>query len=227
MTLNERINWATGLLVKIHVITGWVIPDGDLMDVLVDQFEKKLNESYPSANPDEVEYAFRSYGTVIKDWGKQMNLALIDEVMIPYMEKRFEVSKVEEQNKTKSMQNSETEITDQDLWEATEIYVNRGNYSVHMIPPGLYEWADKNGNISATREDKLKFIERATLVRHTEISTAYEKNPHSLETKQSLYEFNKMRETKMFSVSEHAKIHELAKKMIVFDMMKKTISKQQ
>lgn len=95
----ELFNQAATLLVKIHVITGWEIPQKELMDILIDQFCKKILESYPKINTDEIEYAFRNKPIEIKEWGKAMNLSLIDEVIQPYLSMRFEVSKIEEQKK--------------------------------------------------------------------------------------------------------------------------------
>lgn len=88
MTEEEVMMWGKTLLLKIHVITGWTIPDSDLLVILVDQFQKKLVESYPDMNTDEIEYAFRQSGTTVKDWGKAMNLSLIDEVLLPYLGER-------------------------------------------------------------------------------------------------------------------------------------------
>jgi hypothetical protein len=84
--------YAKATLLKIHVITGWSIPKDELMNLLLDQFIKKLLESYPNVNTEEIEYAFRNYGTTVKDWGKNMSLALIDEVMIPYLANRKHLS---------------------------------------------------------------------------------------------------------------------------------------
>ena len=226
----ERINWATGLLVRIARITGWVLPKmDDQLDVMVDLFQKKLILSYPTFNPDEIEYAFLTQGTTIKDWGKEMNISLIDEVMIPFADKRFEASRVEEQKKTKpKMIERKEDISDEGMdkfWEETELLVKKGNYPVELIPPGLYEWMDKNGNILCEKDLKMEYIERATICRHGMIVKAYEKNPYSIETKNTLTEFNKMRETKLYSSDEHDRIKELAKKMIVFDMMKAKIEK--
>lgn len=83
------------LLLKIHVITGWTIPENELMNILIDQFVKTLSEKYPSLNTDEIEYAFRSLGTTIRDWGKTMNLNLIDQVLVPYSDNRFQISEDE------------------------------------------------------------------------------------------------------------------------------------
>lgn len=99
MNAEELSLWGKSLLMKIHVITGWIIPEADLLTILIDQFQKKLIESYPQMNIDEVEYAFRNYGTAVKDWGKAMNLSLIDEVLVPYLVERKRLShELEERN---------------------------------------------------------------------------------------------------------------------------------
>lgn len=90
-------DWSRALLLKIHVITGWVIPSDDaLLVIMVDQFQKHLTEQFSELNPDEIEFAFRSTGTTIEDYGKSMNLNLIDKVLLPYLHKRYEVSNHEE-----------------------------------------------------------------------------------------------------------------------------------
>lgn len=88
--------YGKALLSKIHVITGWTIPNSpELVNILVDQFVKNLIEKYPQLNPDEIEYAFRQKGTTIEDWGKAMNLNLLDSVLIPYVNERFRISEDE------------------------------------------------------------------------------------------------------------------------------------
>lgn len=90
--------WSKALVLKIHVITGWTIPNSDeLLNILIDQFEKKLIENYGELNHEEIEYAFRSQGTTVEDWGKAMNLNLLDKVLIPYLNNRFKISEVERQ----------------------------------------------------------------------------------------------------------------------------------
>lgn len=85
------------LLLKIHVISGWNIPDNDdLLTILQDQFYHKLIEDYSHVNINEIEFAFRKYGTQLKDWGKKVNLNLIDTVMNDYLKARKELSLVEE-----------------------------------------------------------------------------------------------------------------------------------
>lgn len=96
--------WCKALLLKIHVITGWKIPDDEMLDILIDQFSKKMLEDYPQLNVDEIEYAFRSIGTKIKDWGKSMNLSLIEEVLSDYASERYELSQREERKKNEPVQ---------------------------------------------------------------------------------------------------------------------------
>lgn len=125
MDHNLQSMWAKSLLLKIHVITGWVIPDTELLNILIDQFEKKLIENYGMLNVEEIEYAFRSGGTVVKDWGKSMNLALIDEVLIPYLNKRFDLSASEERQKSEPPQQviyTDAQLDDQQREDIEHFY---------------------------------------------------------------------------------------------------------
>ncbi len=101
MTETDVQQWGMALLLKIHVITGWVIPQGNLLNILTDQFQKKLVEDYSTLNTDEIEYAFRRSGTTIQDWGKSMNLNLVDQVLLPYLSKRSDVNVFEEKARYK------------------------------------------------------------------------------------------------------------------------------
>lgn len=105
MTISEISKWSKALLLKIHVITGWTVPNGsEIMNILVDQFEKKLIETFGELNPDEIEYAFRQKGTIVEDYGKSMNLNLLDKILLPYLNERFFISPVEENLATKPKQ---------------------------------------------------------------------------------------------------------------------------
>jgi hypothetical protein len=84
-----------GLLLRLHVITGWALPEMEFQNILIDQLEKKISESYPNVNADEIEYAFRNCHHV-QDYGKAMNLQLISEVIEPYLKKRHQLSEIEE-----------------------------------------------------------------------------------------------------------------------------------
>lgn len=89
-----------GLLFKVHVITGWNLPDDEYyLNVLKDQLRKKLLEEYSNCNISEIEFAFRNYGTTVKDWGKNMNLNLFDTVMDSYLTARKCITEFEERMK--------------------------------------------------------------------------------------------------------------------------------
>jgi len=156
--------WADALLLKIHVITGWTIPEKTVLFVFTDQFKKKILESYSRCNPDEIEYAFRTEGTIVKDWGKSMNLSLIDEVMIPYMKKRFEVGILEEQQKVKQLEAPKENLTDKtmlDWWQDVSARVRAGTLKADFVPVMLYEWKDKHGEIKKSGLDKRVFLKAA------------------------------------------------------------------
>ena len=87
----QRLSAIKTTLLKITVITGWAVPKAEMMTILVDQFLKLILEGYPSMNVVELEYAFRHYGTKIKDWGKEINLSLITEVLDAYQGSKSEV----------------------------------------------------------------------------------------------------------------------------------------
>lgn len=155
---------AHAILLKIHVITGWVVPaDETFLDILLDQFKKKLAESYSNVNMDEIEYAFRVYGTEVKDWGKAMNLSLIDEVMIPYLDKRSEVSRIEEQKKQKMIEAPKESLSDEAMrqWfeEVKKNVVNGMDYS--LIPVMIYDWLDRNGEMAMDNKTKYGYMDAA------------------------------------------------------------------
>lgn len=222
MDFEEVELWGDALLLKIHAITGWVLPEKTILTVFQDQFRKKLAESYSHCNPDEIEYAFRNEGTAIKDWGKQMNLSLIDEVMIPYLSRRFELSRLEE-HKSKpiaQIENKEDMSTEaMSLWfDDISEKVRTGNIIVEFIPISIYDWMDANGNIPLTKEQKWDYIKRARNYRIGKIREALDKED-SAENRFLLSEFNRMDANKRFEGSEASTIKMLSKQMIVFELI--------
>jgi hypothetical protein len=87
------------VVMKIHVITGWRVPANEMLDILLDQMEKRIIERYPAINEAEIEHAFRN-NTVVKDYGKNLNLNTVDEVLLPYLSERYDASLREERMKT-------------------------------------------------------------------------------------------------------------------------------
>jgi hypothetical protein len=139
LTDAQQSAWAKALLLKIHVITGWTIPNSDeLLNILSDQFMKKLVETYPQLNTDEIEYAFRQHGTTIQDWGKAMNLNLLDSVLLPYINKRFLLSENERRLKDAPV---EQKIFTQDELDNSAREDAERQYQLHLkgIKPSALE----------------------------------------------------------------------------------------
>lgn len=160
MTPPEVLLHAKGLIARISIITGWVIPDDQFyFNTLISEFQKFLIENYSDLNPDEIGYAFRTYGTTVKDWGKSMNLSLIDEPINKYLAVRKCLSEMEDR-KTISDTNHLPMYAD---WkENCEVFYQKyltGKYNVAFWPHEMYEEFVKAGMIASdVYED---FLERA------------------------------------------------------------------
>ena len=89
----QRLSAIRYLILEISVITGWPIPAAEVKNILVKEFEALLLEQYPILNINEIALAFRKYGTRTKDWGKEMNLSLITEVLDSYWSERSETKR--------------------------------------------------------------------------------------------------------------------------------------
>lgn len=124
------------LLLKIHVIAGWTVPEKELKTILEDQLIKKIKESYSTLNSDEVEYAFRQ--NFVQDYGKNMNLALIDQVLNDYLEKRSCVSYAEERYRVKQIEApKEDPMTDEEFVELNKnIFIKSKQFQ--LISPRCY-----------------------------------------------------------------------------------------
>lgn len=216
MTGLEQSTWTKALLIKIHVITGWVLPSGDLQTVLINQLGKHLIENYADVNPDEVEFAFRKWGTTTKDWGKQMNLSLIDEVLLPYIILRGHVSQLEESAKaTKELPAPEEGVNDQTMQEWL-LQTKATPLAVDFMPVMLYDWLVSKGELQPSNETKRVYLQKAVAYRQYTIQQAYEKDM-TKENHEALCRFNQMKAAGEFEGPEVEGLKTLAKKMILFN----------
>lgn len=164
MSSDARHVASHAVLLKIHVIAGWVLPtSNEFLDILLNQFELKLSESYSNVNADEVEYAFRN-NTTVKDWGKAMNLAMIDEVMIPYLNQRRELSVMEEQmNKPAQLEYKGPEMTDEELLQATfETFKVIKKHE--LIPVSIYDYLVQENEIILTDPQKIEIKKKVKVL---------------------------------------------------------------
>lgn len=147
------------LIFKIHVITGWEVPNNDLyLNALQDQLRKKLTEDCADLNPSEVEYAFRQYSYRVENWGKNMNLNLFDKVINIYRAARAEVSEVEARNVLPpENQIAAPEITGEELTRyALEYYKRTGDY--RLLPAECYDYLTAAGYLKITDAEKRDMI---------------------------------------------------------------------
>lgn len=209
------------MLISIHVITGWTLPEGNFLDALESNFEKKLLESYSNLNVEEIEYAFRNRDAAIKDWGKALNFSLIDEVILPYLEKRFELSKLEEQekNKTLAIEQPVQEITHLEMIEWIDQWKKQDQINLLLIPISFYYFLLQTETIKIDTPTKKDFFTRAISSIKAELNeaTTLAKNQDALKT---LAAFTKM-ETEGFDAVTKDRIANRAKKIIVYDYLTK------
>lgn len=167
--MNEEERWfaAQTLLLKISAITGWTIPISEMMDILIDQFQKKLQEGYRYTTIAEIEYAFRNRGSDVKDWGKAINLSLMDEVILPYLSERAELSRIEEHLKTKPMIEEKKQLTDEE-WE--EWLIDIKNYPLELIPVSCYDYLLRKEKINPTTKEKKDYMNKAIPIYAVSIS---------------------------------------------------------
>lgn len=155
MTEAELLKATSVIILKIYIITGWAIPNNELKNILVDQLSKKIKESYANVNEQEVEFAFRSNLTV-KDWGKSMNLVLIDQVLSEYLERRSDVSRMEEHYRIQAKQLPPAlvdDLTDEDFIEANRAVYKLTN-SYGLLSTKVYDILVAQGKMNLTDEEK-------------------------------------------------------------------------
>jgi hypothetical protein len=137
----ELLLHTQALLLKIHVITGWKLTDDVIkLNILEDQFIQKLKEDYNNVNVDEIEYAFRKYGKLVKEWGKELSLSLIDEVMDEYLKHRNTVSELEERLLDGPTNDKPTDKEIESLNRETiesyyQDFLNGKQHSFKLLPP--------------------------------------------------------------------------------------------
>lgn len=221
----EQISiWGKALLAKISVITGWVLPVDEMLNILVDQFKKKMTESYATCNPEEVEYAFRNFACEVKDWGKQINLNMIDEVIRPYLEKRREQSFAEERAAELPPSKKPTESLSNFAmlrWLAREIKFVKTGKPFELIPPELYDYLKKRGKIKVTAEEKFEYLQKAAAWRLVQLQKEVEMRG-STDNLRMLEKFKSMKENDNFSTEEFERLKTIAKKLLFFDLAQKT-----
>jgi len=218
MDENERWFAAQTVLLKIHAIKGWTIPASEMMDILVDQFQKKLSEGYQTVTIAEMEYAFRN-STDVKDWGKALNLSLIDEVMQPYLDNRFDLSQQEEKLKKPIMIEDIKPLTKEDKAEWMMDWKMMGdNINFELIPLVFYDFMEEDNLLRLTSKEKWAYTEKAT----TQIKTQLFNDIPTCKTNDAYIAFNTFEnmEKNGFTGELKGRILNRAKRLIIHDYLK-------
>lgn len=162
MDARSLLKHSKALLLRIHVITGWTLPSDEFLGILIDQFQKKLLESYPNVNTDEIEAAFRKNSSSVKDWGRSFNLGLLDQVIVPYLDERYELSKLEEKMQKEITHLPVPQITEQEIVDiAWDVWNVTGR--LDYISESAYEVLVKNSLIVLSIEEKHQLMSAANV----------------------------------------------------------------
>lgn len=145
------------LLLKISAMTGWNIPEGEILKSLVEQLTFKFRESYGDINPDEFLFAFRQFGSTVKEFGKKINLSLIDEVIVQYKNYRFELSHMEERVKVNQDVKAlpPAEVNDDEFLKSIRVLWEIENRNFKKIPLLAYDAVAKK--VQLTDEQKASY----------------------------------------------------------------------
>lgn len=208
------------ILLVVHTITGWSLPVDELMEILSNQFKLKLKEGYSTMNEQEFEYAFRNKSSEIKDWGKSLNFSLIDEVIAPYLEQRFELSRFEEQKKnTLLIENKEPDEAIETI-DMIEDWRKKEDLNMLLIPLFFYDFLVETEMIKITNKEKWESWAKAKESVKSELLSAIPE----CKTNNAINEWRSFEEcenSKHWDNVMFGRISNRAKRMIVFDYLTK------
>lgn len=104
----------------------------------------------------------------------------------------------------------------QDWLQAIVRRVKGAEITFEYMPPMLYAYLDRRGEIVATKEEKREYLQKAAAWRSVELQKAWEKNS-STDNYRALQSFRAMREQGYFQGAEIDRVKLLAKKLLFFD----------
>jgi hypothetical protein len=165
LTPDELISTGQMLCIRIATITGWILPNENL-EVLFDQLAKYLVEMYPTLNHEEIEYAFRTKSSNVKDWGKNLNLSLFTDVLEPYLIERKQASEIEAQTALK-LENKNSDLPfkmdNKELIEtAFEIWKGMNNWEFIMV--GAWDAIKAEKLFPLTIEEQKNYLSAAKAI---------------------------------------------------------------
>jgi hypothetical protein len=164
---------AANLIFKINVSTGWKMPDdAAYLNVLISEFALYLTENCSDMTFAEVSFAVRNYGLEIKDWGKSMNLSLINEPILAYRAARKVVSEIEESLKTKEvlLELPPAPVDWSSHWNDILDAARKGQEKIIILP--IYDWLVETGQLNLTNDEKKILFDKAKNIYRAEYGYA-------------------------------------------------------
>lgn len=153
--------------IRIAIITGWQLPEPAHQRIFWEQLAKYLLEQYPTLNHEEIEYAFRTKSSNVKDWGKSMNLSLFTEVLDPYTTERKAASIIEAQEAAKIESQAKelpmAEMSDDERIE-TAFQIWKHNKNWEFIFQGTYQSLFNIKKIQLSEDDRAAYMAAAKAI---------------------------------------------------------------
>lgn len=190
MPENDFFLHVKSLLLKISISTGWKMLEGTALNVLIDQFSKKLREDYLSLTPAEIEYAFRNTSDV-KNFGSAFNLQLVDKVLVPYMNRRANLREFAD-NTFKELPSAKIDqkVSDENAYEYWKKEILNG-CQVGYIPSDLVDVIIRHANVKPSP----KSMENSIYKAQTHILHDYSVRLTSTDPKKRLGDFLELNNT--------------------------------
>lgn len=106
-------------------------------------------------------------------------------------------------------------------WLEREIYFIKTGKPVEFVPVELYDFLVKQGKITATREEKFAYLQKASDWRHALLLKEVQAK-NSTDNRTALQDFRMMRENGCYRGREIDRLKDLAKKLLFFDHVLKS-----
>jgi hypothetical protein len=157
----DQSTHAAGLMIRIQAAMGWNLPDSDMtMTALTNEFRQYVIESCSDMTPEEVAYSIRTYGVGVKEWGKNLNLALIDQCVTEYRNERSRLSEVERMaSQTQGVAEKESlgagPVDWSDKWIEVLESAKNGQINKVIIPAVLYDWLESRGMVKGEETENI------------------------------------------------------------------------
>lgn len=152
------------ILARICAATGWLMPENTFMsNAILKEFSMYCAENCKDMTGDEILFAVRNFGLHVKDWGKAINLQLINQPVTEYKVARLELSALEETIQPRTGKDKELPAAPVD-WSDTWDLLQAGDLTginCHLISwPSIYDWLVNIGRLQPTNEVKWGYIKQ-------------------------------------------------------------------